>query len=91
MQCMPLYSILKATGHTNVDFLSLDVEGAEFSIMEAAFQDKTDFRFSVATIEYAHMGSVENEGSFLEFGYMMKRNGYKNTHSIGHDVIYAKK
>ena len=88
---MPVYSIFKATGHTKIDYFALDVEGAEFSIMEAAFKNQTDFQFSVATIENAHMDSLENKGSFLEFGYMMKRNGYKNTHFIGHDAIYTRK
>ena len=88
---MPVYSIFKATGHTKIDYFALDVEGAEFSIMEAAFKNQTDFQFSVAIIEYAHMESLENMGSFLGFCYMMKRTGYNNTHFIGHYAIYTNK
>ena len=91
MQCLPLYSILKAVGNTNVDFFSLDVEGAEFGIMEAALMQKHEFQFSVATIETAHMDRIENKGSFLEFNYMLSRNGYKMARQVEHDHIYIKK
>ena len=32
MQCFPLYSLLMATGHKTVNYLSLDIEGAEFLV-----------------------------------------------------------
>lgn len=34
MQCFPLYSILLAVGRTQVDYFGLDVEGAEYQILE---------------------------------------------------------
>ena len=91
MQCLPLYSILKAAGIGNVDFFSLDVEGAEFGIMESAFMQKDVFQFSVATIETAHMDRIENKGSFLDLNYLISRNGYKVTRAVGHDHIYINK
>ena len=33
VQCFPLYSILLAVGRTRVDFLSLNVEGAELQVL----------------------------------------------------------
>ena len=35
IQCFPLYSILAAMGNPKVDYFSLDVEGAEFSLVPA--------------------------------------------------------
>ena len=32
MQCFPLYSLLMATGNRTVNYLSLDIEGAEFAV-----------------------------------------------------------
>jgi hypothetical protein len=32
MQCFPLYSLLKAVGNPVVDYLSLDIEGAELMV-----------------------------------------------------------
>ena len=37
LQCFPLYSVLKALNQTTVDFLSLDVEGAEYEILASTF------------------------------------------------------
>ena len=37
MQCFPLYSLLMATGNRTVNYLSLDIEGAEFSVRKRAF------------------------------------------------------
>ena len=32
MQCFPLYSLLMAAGNRTVNYLSLDIEGAEFMV-----------------------------------------------------------
>ena len=37
MQCFPLYSLLMATGNRTVNYLSLDIEGAEFLVTKTAF------------------------------------------------------
>ena len=34
IQCFPLYSILLAINKTNVDYFSLDIEGAELKVMK---------------------------------------------------------
>ena len=34
VQCFPFYSILLAVGRTDVDYFGLDVEGAEYKILE---------------------------------------------------------
>lgn len=32
MQCFPLYSMLLAVGNPTVDYMSLDIEGAEYGV-----------------------------------------------------------
>ncbi len=44
MQCFPLYSILLAVGETTVDYLSLDIEGAELSVLKSVPWEKVDVR-----------------------------------------------
>ena len=34
MQCLPLYSLLLALGNPTVDFLTLDIEGAELQVLK---------------------------------------------------------
>ena len=40
VECYPLYSLLLAMDHTRVDFLSLDVEGAELAVLRTVPWDK---------------------------------------------------
>ena len=42
MQCLPLYSILMALGNPKVDYLSLDIEGAEEAVLKTIPWDKVD-------------------------------------------------
>ena len=34
-----------------VDYLSLDIEGSEYKVLQAAFENRNDWKFNVATIE----------------------------------------
>ena len=90
LQCFPLYSILKAFGNTRLDFLSLDIEGNEFSVMKSILQEEKKFSFNVATIEKAHMNERANNGSFIEFHYMMRANGFHIFDSLYNDVLYER-
>ena len=46
MQLVPSYSTLKAVGNTNIELVSLGIEGAEFDVMGSIFQT-IKFRVSV--------------------------------------------
>ena len=46
LQCFPLYSYLAALNVTTVDYFSLDVEGAEFSILKTIPWNKVDIKVS---------------------------------------------
>lgn len=44
MQCFPLYSMLLAVGNPTVDYMSLDIEGAELAVLRSIPWDKVDIR-----------------------------------------------
>ena len=50
VQCFPLYSILLAVGRTRVDFLSLNVEGAELQVLSTIPWHRIDIKVSMAFI-----------------------------------------
>ena len=50
VQCFPLYSILLAVGRTKVDFLSLDVEGAELQVLSTIPWHRIDIKVPMAFI-----------------------------------------
>jgi hypothetical protein len=45
MQCFPLYSLLLAVGNPKVDYLSLDIEGAELLVLKTIPWDKVSCFF----------------------------------------------
>ena len=76
VQCFPLYSILLAVGVTKIDFFSLDVEGAEQTVLESIPLDKVDVGLFV--IEYLDV-SPEKKAKRLEGfrKHFEKVGGYK--------------
>lgn len=44
VQCVPLYTILLALNRTTIDYLSLDVEGAEISVLRTIPFDKVSIK-----------------------------------------------
>ena len=57
MQCVPLYSLLMAAaGNVTVNYLSLDIEGAELQVLETLPWDKVDIE--VITVESVKMVDI---------------------------------
>lgn len=52
VQGIPLYSLLKAVNLTQIDFFSLDVEGAEFEILRTIPFDKVEIRVWVKKLNW---------------------------------------
>ena len=90
MQCLPLYSILKAVGVVNIDYFSLDVEGAEYDIMQSLLRDKGKIKLRVASIENTYADMIGQQKSELELTYFMSRNGYHIHKKIGEDDIFVR-
>ena len=91
MQCFPLYSILKSIEKTNFEYLSLDIEGTEYSILSSAFKSNNDFKFDVGTIETSHLNLPQYRASNLELEYLMKSKGYELEKHIGEDDVFIHK
>ena len=73
MQCLPLYSLLLALGNPTVDFLSLDIEGAEFQVLKTIPWDKVDIRalsvetqFAVCQFEMSLMALGKTSSNFSQ-------------------------
>ncbi|ODM90268.1 Protein Star [Orchesella cincta] len=83
VQCFPLYSLLLAIGRTSVDYMSLDIEGAEFEILKTIPFDKVSFK--VISVEVN-----QKEQQVMEF---LKMRGYISVASVREpyvdDVIFV--
>lgn len=84
VQCFPFYSILLALNIKHIDVFSLDVEGAEVSILETVPFDKVDI--SMLNVEYQH---VRGGSDFLQT--YTESKGYVTVQKVFRDLIVKKK
>ncbi|XP_053627476.2 protein Star [Cherax quadricarinatus] len=89
VQCFPLFSYLVALNVTTVDYFSLDVEGAEFSVLKTIPWDKVDIK--TLSVEFIH--DPEGKDAIQEY---MKRVGYyvhsevRHYNWLANDFIFVK-
>ena len=88
MQCLPLTSIIEALGNPVIDYFSLDIEGAEFPVLQTIDFDKVDIK--VLSIEVTKLDNIF-DGRLTQLRYLMKRNGYELYKEVEEDHIYVKK
>lgn len=77
--CFNTTHLLETYGLTNIDYMSLDVEGAEMSILKSI--DFTKIKVGVMTIE----DNYGDDGIYNEY---LSQYGYVKYAPIGHDVLY---
>ena len=81
--CFPLYSILLAMNRTQVDYLSLDVEGLELPILKTIPFDKLQIK--VLSVEYNHQKDKEQVVEFMKSkGYVL----HKTLHKLWPEMSY---
>ena len=78
---------MKAIGNPAVDFLSLDIEGAEIQVLKTLPWDKVDIQ--ALLVEVDHIGEIF-DGSRKVLNDLLASNGYKLVEEIGGDALYAK-
>ncbi len=81
VQSDALAEILRAHGITRVDYISLDVEGAELEILRSFAFDDLPVR----------VWSVENRAGDVEIPKLMRAQGYELAEFLGVDEIYFRK
>ena len=87
MQCLPLYSLLLALGNPTVDFLSLDIEGAEFQVLKTIPWDKVDIR--ALSVETQFAGDVLG-GSREDIVELLTSVGFSHFGSLARDDIFVR-
>ena len=92
VQCFPLFSVLSALGVDHVDYLSLDVEGAELDILKTIPFDRVTF--DVMTVEYHVANCPECTLAKLKaLEHLLTSTGlYSLNRTIGNlDVVFVRK
>uniref|UniRef100_A0A0P4WI08 Methyltransferase FkbM domain-containing protein n=1 Tax=Scylla olivacea TaxID=85551 RepID=A0A0P4WI08_SCYOL len=80
VQCVPLYTVIRALGRTHIDFLSLDVEHAEMGILDTV--PWGEISFTVMAIEHTTQDDLV---SYLD------QRGYQHVGSFLADHIFVNK
>ena len=88
MQCVPFYSVVQALGNPRIDFLSLDIEGADLQVLMTIPFDKVNI--SVIMIEVAHLGEIF-EGDNDTLRQFLHEHGYIFYRRMSIDDIFVHK
>lgn len=88
MQCFPLYSLIQATGGRTVNYLSLDIEGAEYLVLQTVPWEKVDIE--VISLETNHVGEVF-PGTQKEVREYLEDKGYVLAATVEIDDIFVRR
>ena len=80
--CTTVGDLMRKLGHTSIDLLKIDIEGAEYQMLEAILQDHTPIR--QIAVEF-HSGILPGIPRGLTIKTLLKlyRHGYRIIHKTG--------
>ena len=84
LQCYPLYSLMLAIDQAeNIDFLSLDIEGAELAVLKTIPWNKVDIKMVMIEVNHSDKTAIAQ---------VMDGAGYRVYKILGNnqDIIYVK-
>ena len=81
LRCYPLYSLLLAVGNPRVDFLSLDIEGAELAVLKTVPWDKVHIELVMIETYHSDKDAIDK---------IMFAAGYEIYKEMEIDVIYRR-
>jgi FkbM family methyltransferase len=83
-QCRSVPSLMAELGHDRVDLLKLDVEGAEYEVLESVLD--ADVRLQILLVEFHRTGSRHRMTSMVD---RLQTTGYRPVHLDGNDVTFV--
>jgi len=88
LQCLPLYSLLLAVGLPRVNLFALDIEGAEFQVLQTIPWTKVDIQ--VILVELEHAGKVF-PGTRREVHNYLSSVGYDYVATLAVDDLFVRR
>lgn len=85
IQCLPLSTMILALGNPRVDFLSLDIEGAEFDVLKNMLWEKIDIRAIAVETQFADEFNLSDE----QFDTLLQAQGFQFLDKISRDSVYV--
>jgi len=82
VRCFPLYSLILAMGSPRVDFLSIDIEGAELAVLKTIPWEKVEIELVMLEVEHSDREALAE---------IMTKAGYSQWKNLqNQDIIYKK-
>ena len=85
VQCFPLYSVLKALNRLKIDYFSLDIEGAEYMVLNTVPWEKVNM--TLLSIETNHAGDIF-PGTRDDIQMLLASHGFDLKETAGIDDFY---
>ena len=82
VQCIPLLTLLLAMGNPTVDYLSLDIEGAELPVLRTIPFDKIDVRTLSVEVAHSDRSAIRK---------LLREKGFRVLRDLKTDIIFVKK
>jgi len=87
LQCFPLYSLLLAVDNPTINFFSLDIEGAEFLVLQSIPWDKVDIEVMVVEL---HLAGKVFPGTREEVHRFIADKKFDYVGTVGVDDIFVR-
>ena len=88
VQCFPLFAVLKALGNPVIDYFSLDIEGAEYMVLQTLPWNKINM--TLLSVEVNHAGVVF-PGNRTDIWNLLKDQGFEHTATAKIDDFFLHK
>ena len=85
VRCRSLSSLLRELDHDRIDMLKLDVEGAEYEVLDAALREGVDF--GVLCVEFHKAPSI---APMVEMTARLEAAGFEPVTLAGFDVTFVR-
>jgi FkbM family methyltransferase len=84
-ECKSLSSLTTELGHERIDLLKLDIEGAEYEVLDAALREDVEFR--VLCVEFHKTPSIE---PMIDMTSRLETAGFEAVALSGFDVTFVR-
>ncbi len=85
--CRSVVSLMKENGHTRIDILKLDIEGAEYEVLEDII--KNNIEVDQICVEFHHFFDDIPRKTTRKAMKMLRDAGYVRIHRHGLDFLYS--
>lgn len=90
--CRSLGSVMKELGHKKVDVLKMDIEGAEYGVIDALCKDGTISKVSQLLVEFHHRLEGFTKAQTLDAIRRLREKGFRIAwvSEVGHEVLFVR-